>query len=260
MPILNWCKDVQDPLQNHRWGSHRINFVNDAGRVVIQDGCGFIFVHLKASTNDFLIGVIKAILFQGAPPHAHDHGVYITAHQMDDIQHFQVGVERHGLPGTARDAIKYQQVLLGFVDTQDRLRVDILLPHRNGEFVGHQLSAGAALQELLAEVAGHIKRAEHIAAGQVVEAGDMPENLALRSLAYAGCPEEQDGLVSIHMKLAYSPGRGYRCVMPGQRRNSWQIPDGFSGVLLGSNPIPCGHDSDREPLVGGRKRPVWKPA
>jgi hypothetical protein len=33
----------------------------------------------------------------------------------------------------------------------------------------------------------------------VVEAGDMPENLALRSLADAGCPEEQDGLVSIHM-------------------------------------------------------------
>jgi hypothetical protein len=27
----------------------------------------------------------------------------------------------------------------------------------------------------------------------------MPENLALRSLAYAGCPEEQDGLISIHM-------------------------------------------------------------
>jgi hypothetical protein len=27
----------------------------------------------------------------------------------------------------------------------------------------------------------------------------MPENLALRSLADAGCPEEQDGLVSIHM-------------------------------------------------------------
>jgi hypothetical protein len=27
----------------------------------------------------------------------------------------------------------------------------------------------------------------------------MPQNLALRSLAYAGCPEEQDGLVSIHM-------------------------------------------------------------
>ena len=118
---------------------------------------------------------------------------------MDDIEYFQVGVERHGLPGTARDAIKYQQVLLGLVDAQDRLRVDVLLPHGNGQFVGHQFSSGAALQELFAEGAGHIKRAEHIAAGQVVEAGDMPENLALRSLADAGCPEEQDGLVSIHM-------------------------------------------------------------
>jgi hypothetical protein len=87
----------------------------------------------------------------------------------------------------------------------------------------------------------------------------MPQNLALRSLADAGCPEEQDGLVSIHMNSDYSPGRGYRCMMPGQGRNSWQIPDGFTGVLAGSNPIPCGHDSDREPLVGVRKRPVWKP-
>lgn len=108
MPILNWSKDVQDPLQNHGWGSDSINFVNDAGWVVIQDGCSFIFVYLKASANDLLIGVIKAILFQCAPPHAHDHGVHITAHQMDDIQHFQVGIERHGLPGTARDAIKDQ--------------------------------------------------------------------------------------------------------------------------------------------------------
>ena len=221
MPILNGSQDVQDPLQNHGRGSHRINFVNDAGRVVIQDGCGFVFVHLKASTNDLLIGVIKAILFQCAPPHAHDHGVYITAHQMDDVQHFQVGVERHGLPGTARDAIKYQQVLLGLVDTQDRLRVDVLLPHGNGQFVGDQFSSGTALQELFAQVAGHIKRAKHIATGQVVEAGDMPENLALRSLAYAGCSEEQDGLVSIHME-SQSTARsgGYQCVRPGRCRNS----------------------------------------
>ena len=117
MPILNWSQDVQDPLQNHGWGSHCINFVNDAGGVVIQDGCSFVFVHLKASTNDLLIGVVKAILFQCAPPHAHDHGVHITTHQMDDIQDFQVRVKRHGLPGTARDAIKDQQVLLGLVDT-----------------------------------------------------------------------------------------------------------------------------------------------
>ena len=108
MTILNWSKDVQDPLQNHGRRSHCINFVNDAGRVVRQDRCGLVFVHLKAATNDLLIRVIKAILFQGTPPHAHDHGVYIAAYQMDDIQHFQVGVERHGLPGTARDAIKYQ--------------------------------------------------------------------------------------------------------------------------------------------------------
>ena len=221
MPILNWSQDVQDPLQNHGWGAHRINFVNDAGWVVTQDGCSFVFVHLKASTNDLLIGVIKAILFQGAPPHTHDHGVYITAHQMDDIQHFQVGVERHGLPGTARDAIKYQQVLLGLVDTQDRLRVDVLLPHGNGQFVGDQFSSGAALQELFAQGAGHIKRAEHIATGQVVEAGDMPENLALRSLADAGCPEEQDGLVSIHKDpQTTARDRGHQYVRLGQRRNS----------------------------------------
>ena len=221
MPILNWSQDVQDPLQNHGWGSHCINFVNDAGWVVIQDGCSFVFVHLKASTNDLLIGVVKAILLQGAPPHAHDHGVHITTHQMDDVQDFQIRVKGHGLPGTARDAIKDQQVLLGLVDTQDRLRVDVLLPHGNGQFVGDQLSSGAALQELFAEVAGHIKRTEHVATGQVVEAGDMPENLALRSLADAGCPEEQDGLVSIHMDAQTTArGGGYSYVRPGRGGNS----------------------------------------
>ena len=111
--------------------------------------------------------------------------------------------------------------MLGLVDTQDRLRVDVLLPHGNGQFVGNQFSSGTALQELLAEVAGHIKRAEHVATGQVVEAGDMPENLALRSLADAGCPEEQDGLVSIHKDpQTTARDRGYQYVRLGQRRNS----------------------------------------
>jgi hypothetical protein len=49
----------------------------------------------------------------------------------------------------------------------------------------------------------------------------MPENLALRSLAYAGCPEEQDGLVSIHMDLQTTArGGGYSYVKPRRGGNS----------------------------------------
>lgn len=78
--------------------------------------------------------------------------------------------------------------------------MDVLLPHSDGEFIRNQFTLGAALQELFAERASHVERAKHIAASQVIEARDMPQNLSLRSLADAGRSEEEDGLVSIHME------------------------------------------------------------
>jgi hypothetical protein len=58
-------------------------------------------------------------------------------------------------------------------------------PEADGDVVGHELALARVLQELLAVGRVHVHRAENIAAGAVIETGNLAENFALRALAGA---------------------------------------------------------------------------
>ena len=78
---------------------------------------------------------------------------------------------------------------------------DVLLPQADGEFIRHQLAAAGVFPEDPAHLALQIERAEDIAAGAVIKAGDGAEDLALSAFAGARGAEEEDGFIAHHLIL-----------------------------------------------------------
>ena len=165
-------------------------------RIELEQWSSLAVIDFESSANHLLISIINTIFLERAAAHARHHRLDIRAHQVKHREHFEILIDMLRLIHIARNAVEHQQVNIRLVDRQHRLRVHVLSPHLNREFIRHQLAARGVLHKTLAEIRSHVERAKHIAAGKVIEARNLAEDLALRALTSAWSAKEQNGFVA----------------------------------------------------------------
>lgn len=173
-----------------------VDLVDEFLREELEDGGGFLSVDLETSSDDVFLCVVGAFFAEGAALEAFDHGVLIDAVEVDEGEDVGVELEEPALGEVAGDAVEDEELGVGAVLVAGLLGLDVLLPEFDGEGVGDELASGGVLAEDFAQVGEGVERAEHVAGGEVEEAGDGGEDLALCPFADAWGAEEKDGLVA----------------------------------------------------------------
>ena len=116
---------------------------------------------------------------------------------MHDLQHVDALAHELGLIDVAWNPVEDEHVFVRLVAAQDGLGVDVRSPHADGNVIGHELAPRGVLVENLAQFGVDVETSKDLAARQVIEPGDLAEDLALRALARSGRAEEQNRLVAI---------------------------------------------------------------
>lgn len=105
--------------------------------------------------------------------------------------------EDERLLDAARDAVEDENIDVGLEHVKIGAGVDLDFEIADREFVGDELAFAGVGNELLPDRGAGVHGAEGVPHREVVKTGDGPEDFALGSLAAAGCPEENKGLVLV---------------------------------------------------------------
>ena len=182
---------VEDGGQDAQRVLRRVDDVDDLGAVEIEDGPGFTLVGLQALADDFEVGVVEAVVAEGAALEAFGQLADVSAGEAEDGADIERVAQNLGLARVPRNAVEHERVALGMKAAELGLPVHVLLPEFDGGFVGHEVAAAGILEEFAGDRAVDAQIAEEVAARQVIEAGNGAENFSLRALAGTGRSEEQ---------------------------------------------------------------------
>lgn len=196
MPGLDWGEGGEYAGEDFGGCAEGVDLVDEFGWVELEYGGGFLSVDLESAADDVLLGVVGAFFAEGAALEPLDHGVLIDAVEVHEGEDVGVELEESALGEVARDAVEDEELGVGSVLLTRFLGLDVLLPEFDGEGVGDEFAACGVLAEDLAEVGEGVEGAEHVAGGEVEEARDGGEDLALCPFADAWGAEEEDGLVA----------------------------------------------------------------
>jgi len=143
---------------------------------------------------------------------------------VEELVDVDVGGHVFGLLAIAGDAVEHEEIDLGFKDVGFDAVFDVGLPELDGEVIGHELAAAGVFDEFLAEGCAGVEGAKDIATGEVMEAGDMAEDLTLGAFAAAGGTEDEEGLKGSVFGVGGHDGEEF--IMRRGCHNSWS--GGFS--------------------------------
>jgi hypothetical protein len=168
--------------------------LGDAVAIKIEHGFGLGLVGGEAALDDGVAGVVEAVVFEGALAEAAGEFGAVWAGEVEELEDVDVVGHVFGLLAIAGDAVEHEEIDLGFEDVGFNAVFDVGLPELDGEVVWHELAAAGVFDELLAEGCAGVEGAKDIAAGEVMEAGDVAEDLTLGAFAAAGGAEDEEGL------------------------------------------------------------------
>lgn len=184
---------AEDVMEDAGGGLAGVDFGDEGGGVVLEDGFGLGLVGGEAFLDDGVAGVVEAVVFEGAFAEAAGEFGAVGAGEVEDLEDLDVLLHVAGLLDVAGDAIEDEEVDLGFELVGFDTVFDVGLPELDGEVIGYELAAAGVFDEFLAEGGAGVEGAEDIAAGEVVEAGDAAEDDALGAFAAAGGAEDEEG-------------------------------------------------------------------
>jgi len=152
--------------------------------------------------DNFLVGVVEAVVAQSAPLEALDQLRTVGAGQVENFSHPHDVLEHLRLVHVPRDAVEDKKVVVRMEGVRLHALVDADFPKFDRDFVGHQFAPAGILEKLLAERRAQIESAENVAARAVEITRHRAQRPALRSFAAARCAENQIGLVFAHGRSA----------------------------------------------------------
>ena len=163
--------------------------------VVVEDGLRLRFVDADALLDDFLLGIIEAIVLERALPQTAGQFGAVWAAEMKDLQHFDVLLHELSLLHVARDAVQNQEIDVRLELVSAYAVMDAGAPQLDGDLIRHQLAAARIGHKLLPQLCAGVERAEDVAASHVMKARDSPHDQPLRALAAARRAEDEEGAV-----------------------------------------------------------------
>lgn len=168
--------------------------LGDAVAVVVEHGFGLGLVGGESALDNGFAGVVEAVVFEGALAQAAGELGAVGAGKVKELEHIDVVGHVFGLFAIAGDAVEHEEIDLGFEDVGFDAVFDVGLPELDGEVIGHEFAAAGVLDEFLAQGSAGVEGAKDISAGEVMEAGYVPEDLALGAFAAAGGTKDEQGL------------------------------------------------------------------
>ncbi len=185
-------KDFQESLRRRAVG---VDLVDDLFSVEVQHGSGFFFVNFQTFADHIEIGVVQAIVLEGAPLHPGDEIFLFIGRKIkngDDVerifQHFR-------LMQVARNAVEHQRVRIGMKPPHLRGGVNEFAPKFDGGPVGHQRTFAGVFNENFPKFAFRAQVAENVAASAVEKIRDNAEHAAVGALARTGRAEHEYGAI-----------------------------------------------------------------
>jgi hypothetical protein len=167
----------------------------DSG-IVVKHRLGFVVVGAETVPNNLLVGIIETVVPEGPLLETGHQFVPVGTGKMKDAANLDMGLHEDGLGNIPRDSIQNEKVavrvkLAGFDCLENRF-----MPETHGHLVRNQLTLAGVFKELCAKLTGRIQRPENITAGTMIKTGNLPQDLALGSLAASRCAENQNSAIT----------------------------------------------------------------
>jgi hypothetical protein len=182
---------AEDLVQNHDRSLSRIDVDDEVGAIVLEQRLGFVLVGDETLADDLLVGVIEAIVLDGAALEALHELVTIGAAQMENLPHVDEWLEELCLGDIARNAVEYEKIDVRAELMSFHAVLNAYAPKLDCDFVRDELAFTGVLDESLAEGGAGIDGAKDITAGAVKKAWNRTERDTLSSLAASRCTKDQ---------------------------------------------------------------------
>jgi hypothetical protein len=193
--VSHFCQLAEDVQEHFCRGLAGVDLAEEFGAVEVEDGLAFAFIDLEAVPDDFEVGVIEPVLFEGTPLETGHQLLHIGWSEVEDCFNFESVFEHFGLMNIPGDTVKNERVFVGVEATSFGHAFDEVAPKRDGWFVRNEVSATGVFEKDFADRRVCFEAAEDVTAGAMEEVGNGAEDFSLGALAGARGSEEENGTV-----------------------------------------------------------------
>ena len=186
-PIRNRFENAVQDFGRRLGCVHQLHAVS----IMFEHRLGLGFVSRKAAFDDFLIGVIKAIVFQGAFFQPGEKGIAIRAGKMKDLFHIDQFIHDLGLTDVARNAIKDEHIDVGLELVGIDRGIYPGLPKLYRDVIGDELAPAGIFEEGTPNSGARVDRAKNVAASAMKKAWNRAKRTTLGALASARRAKEK---------------------------------------------------------------------
>ncbi|MEY2530240.1 MAG: hypothetical protein QOI96_325 [Verrucomicrobiota bacterium] len=200
---INAVHAGEDVEQDFRW---RLRCVNHGDRflwIMGEHRLRFGFISREAALNDLLIGIVEAVVFEGALFQSRKKRLAVRAREVKNSFHVNEFFHDLGLGDVSWNAIEYERVDVWFELVRIHRGGDRLLPKLNRNLIGHELAFAGKFEKRTTHFRPRVDGAKDVSAGAMIIARDGTERFTLSAFAAARRTEENEGRVSHEQKPLY---------------------------------------------------------